>query len=172
MAKRGEALQFFERALTLETDECIPWPFSRDQVGYGMIHHRRGNTKMRRVHNLMCERVHGLAPPRHEAAHSCNFRPCINKRHIRWDTRKGNMADQIFYGTRFVPSHAKLTTVQVLEIFNSKEPDRPLARRFGVSDSTVWDIRHGRSWSRITGKKPTFVLEHTERDGVARAFEP
>jgi hypothetical protein len=157
MTKRGQALQFFEQALTLDTEECILWPFSRDQLGYGMVHHRRGNTKMRRVHNLACERIHGLAPPAHEAAHECGHRACINWRHLRWDTRKGNMADQLRHGTRRVPSHVKLTPAQVHEIRTSKETSAALARRFGVSYYAVWDVRSGRSW-----KIPTLILEHSE----------
>ena len=165
MPRPPRALQFLLHTLTLETDECIIWPFCKDQIGYGMINWRRGNTKMRRAHNLACELAHGSAPPGQETAHSCRQRACINKRHLRWDTRKGNYADQITHGTRVLPTHAKLTLQQIGMIRRSKEPTTALARRLGVSYSCIWDLRNGRSW-----QKPALLLEHPEHDGVAPPF--
>lgn len=45
--------------------------------------------------------------------------------------------------------HARLTDEQAIEIRSSTERGVDLARRFGVSQQTVCDIRKGRHWSKV-----------------------
>jgi len=150
MTRYGEAQRFFETAMVTETDDCILWPYACDTLGYGMLSFRRGTTKMRRVHNLACERAYGPSPPGNEACHRCNRRNCLNTRHLRWDTRKGNMADQLAHGTRRqVYPNGRLRPDEVRAIRASSEPTRDLAMRFNVSKYAVWEVRTGRTWRHI-----------------------
>jgi hypothetical protein len=153
--KYRQAQQFFQQALIYEGDECLLWPFSRDQLGYGMISvTNRRPAKMQRVHNLMCEKTYGLPPPNHESAHSCNVRHCIAKRHLSWKTHKANVEDSIRAGTHYKPRHALLTEDQVYEIRAATGLHRDIAARYGVSVYTVSDIKHERSWKHLPSSPP------------------
>lgn len=48
---------------------------------------------------------------------------------------------------------SKLKEGQVLEIFNTKTPSMELATKFNVSQHTINDIRSGRRWCELTGKR-------------------
>lgn len=48
---------------------------------------------------------------------------------------------------------AKLKEKQVLEIFNSKEPTKSLIKKYKVKQQTINDIKSGRRWYMITGKR-------------------
>lgn len=48
---------------------------------------------------------------------------------------------------------AKLTSVQVLEIYHSSERTGTLRKRFAVSKYTIQHIRTGIHWSHVTGHK-------------------
>jgi hypothetical protein len=106
----------------------------------------------RSVHQLSCERQNGPAPVDKEAAHNCGVRGCINRRHLRWKTRKENHADKIIHGTTNRgerQGHSKLTTDDVLAIRSriaAGEVQHNVAADFGVTRETVTGIKLGRSW--------------------------
>lgn len=59
------------------------------------------------------------------------------------------------------PFHVKLNAAKVMEIFNSKIEQKQLAEIYGVSEMTVSDIKTGRCWSSVTGKK--LVLKYKKK---------
>jgi HNH endonuclease len=146
-----DMLRFIANALRSNSDECCLWPHGKTGAGYGemTLHGHR-----RLVHRFVCEVVHGSAPSqKHEVAHSCGVRACINPRHLRWDTRKGNHADKIIHGTAQrgdLNGSAKLTTAQVLQI--RAQPHKSvsgLAAEFGVDPSNIGHIRNRKSWRHL-----------------------
>lgn len=48
---------------------------------------------------------------------------------------------------------SKLTKEQVIEIFNSTQSQRNLARAYNICSATVREIKIGKIHSKITGKK-------------------
>jgi len=99
----GDARRYFEEViLNYDGDECLPWPFSTADCGYGRI--RIGGRKQV-VSRAVCERVNGPPPtPAHEAAHSCGkgHEGCCTKRHLRWATRTENQAERVAHGTNHI----------------------------------------------------------------------
>jgi hypothetical protein len=97
MTKRGAARAFFEEALTLETDECILWPFYCDAHS-GMPKLGLPGQPPRNVARLACERIHGPCPPGMMVLHSRmrggHSPQCINHRHLRWGTALENVQDR------------------------------------------------------------------------------
>lgn len=93
----GEAQRYFRQVvMTFEGDECLPWPFCRDQDGYGRLHLDR---RTHNVNRLVCLGVNGDPPaPDYEAAHSCGngHLGCVTKRHIRWATSAENKAERVW----------------------------------------------------------------------------
>jgi hypothetical protein len=152
MAKRrratpGEGQAFVDLALRIEDDECILWPFGVSSNGYGQL------TGNRLVHRYVCEAKHG--PPdflKADAAHSCGTKLCINPRHLRWATRKNNLADMDVHGTRPQGVNhyaAKLTVADVQTIRASTENQRHTAERYDVSRQAISDIRRRKNWKSL-----------------------
>lgn len=50
-------------------------------------------------------------------------------------------------------ARAKLTDVQVIEIFNTLAPISVLARRYKVSRPVIKGIKTGKNWSHVTGAR-------------------
>lgn len=122
-----------------ETDECILWPFTASS-GYGSMSTPLVGPDGRKywgAHRAMCMLAHGPAPRKHEAAHSCNVRNCVNPKHLSWKTPSANQADQWGHGTkRYGTNHhnSKLTDEAVLEF---RAIAREFAERYGCSMSTL-----------------------------------
>lgn len=153
--RHGEPLRFLEEVvLPFEGDDCIAWPFTTDQNGYGQIYI---NGKVRRVNGVICERTIGPSPsPAHVVAHSCGkgHERCCSPRHMSWKTQKENMADAQRHGTwnhgEKVPQ-SKLTADDVEKILALKGYmlQREIAKKFGVSQPLVSRLHNGELWATI-----------------------
>lgn len=148
----GEQMRYLEKVvLTYEGDECLPWPFSRDQNGVGLVNSGAGS---RRVPRIVCEAHYGPPPsPGHEAAHSCGngHLACVNKRHLSWKTHAGNMADMIAHGTspkgeRHGMAKLSEADVMVIRSLKGRRLQREIAAQFGVRPSMISMIHSGKSW--------------------------
>lgn len=153
--KRGEPQRFFRSTvLTHDGDECLLWPFSRHDFGYGQF---QWEGRVRHVHAVLCAIVHGPKPsPRHEVAHSCGrgHEGCVNKHHLRWDTRLGNQADRKGHGTHMAGERhgmARLTEQQVREIraIRGTETVVQTAARYGVSMQHISGIQTRKYWGSL-----------------------
>lgn len=143
-------MRFFrEVVLSHDGEGCVPWPYVKNDKGYGQLW-RDGS--MKRVHRLVCKEVNGPPPtPQHEAAHLCGNSGCCAPRHLVWKTPSENATDKLIHGTHSRGERhgsAKLNREQVLEIraLRGIESLRSIARRFGVSRSAVSEILAGRRW--------------------------
>ena len=96
----GEAINYYKTVVTAyRGKECLIWPYDRDKNGYARI---MVEGKNRSVARMVCEEANGPAPtPRHDAAHGCGWGHggCVTQEHLRWATRKENMADAREHGT-------------------------------------------------------------------------
>ena len=106
-----------------------------------------------RVHRLVCLAFRGEAPsPEHEAAH-LNGNPMDNRAaNLAWKTKSGNEADKVGHETGNRGSRhgmSKLTEDHVRELralAASGEPQKDLAIRYNVSQTTISNILNGRTW--------------------------
>jgi hypothetical protein len=149
-----ETQHFMLSALSYDGDECLIWPFGRNEKGYGNVTHKGGRGY---AHRFICEEAHGKPPsPTHEAAHSCGkgHLGCITKRHLRWATPQENSDDRAVHGT--VPQgekvyNAKLTDADVTYIRSKSGviSQTQLAYMFGVTQSTVRAAIIRKSWKHV-----------------------
>lgn len=105
------------------------------------------------VHRLVCEAFHGASPTaQHQCCHNDGDPHNNHASNLRWDTRAANEADRILHGTHNRGERhgmSKLTDVQVLEIkelLSKGYSQRSVAKRFGVSQSCIYDIKTGKRW--------------------------
>lgn len=154
---RGAAREFLEAHVTHEGDDCVLWPFARDERGYARIRDGGENLPAYRV---MCRLAHGEpVEPRAHATHNCGKGTdgCINPRHLEWGTAFKNQQDRVEHGTsnrgeRCAAHRLKADQVEVI-FARLMDGERPylLARKYGVHDVTILDIKTGRSWAWLTG---------------------
>jgi len=120
----GASLAFIKNALSIETDDCIIFPFSLFKNGYGQV---TFNGKKTQAHRVSCWLAYGPPPKgKNEALHApviCHNRACINKRHLRWE---------------------------VVEIYTSSRPHKRLSESYGVSVGAISKIKCGRRWQHVT----------------------
>lgn len=151
-ARNGEPLRWLLDHAGYQGDDCLTWPFGRDDDGYGGIWHEGAQQG---AHRMMCEIVHGPPPtPAHQAIHSCGngHLACINPNHIDWGTPKQNKADELAHGTRNRGEarwSAKLTEEQVRQIRRMKGTmlPREIADIFGVSRRQISGILNRQTWA-------------------------
>ena len=157
----GDPLRFIHNiAATNNSAECLMWPYSRDQNGYGKL---VIDGRLIGAHRYVCILAHGNAPtPDHQAAHSCGngHLGCVSKRHLSWKSILENEADKIIHGTICRGErhwNSKLDESQVREIISLKGVGTldEIARKFGVSITQIWSIQRGKRWSWIGAKRDT-----------------
>jgi hypothetical protein len=111
--------------------------------------------KMRKPARLLCELTYGPPPsPEYDAAHHCDNRRCLNKKHLHWASKQENIAERDQRGRTYQPKGklhpaAKLTEQQVLEIRASDMPLGEIATAFGISKSHACGIRKRTKWPHV-----------------------
>lgn len=151
-APTGEPRRYFEEVvLSCESDDCLTWPYSKSQKGYGKMW---ASCRVVYVHRLACEVVNGAPPTsKHQAAHSCGngHLGCVNPKHLRWATRAENWADMLIHEThnRGVRNRkTKITHAQARQVLALKGTmSQPkIAEKVGITHAIVSHILHGHSW--------------------------
>ena len=144
-----EARKFMDAAIAGDTDQCIEWPYGTFYNGYGIAPVRFGTT---RAHRIVCILAHGEPPSaKHQAAHNCNNRKCVNPRHLRWATVSENLSDRVAHGTAPRGSrHAQaiLTEADIHAIRSLRKTMtlKQLAIKYGTSITNVHSILSGKIW--------------------------
>jgi hypothetical protein len=153
IADKGATERFLRAFASYEGDECLIWPFAKNEKGYGLAvmgGHQRG------AHRLMCILAYGEPPtPRHEAAHTCGkgHLGCVNPKHLRWATHRENSLDRFAHGTdnrgeRNGKTH--LTADDVRAIRQAPPNLAALAATYGMNKHSISKIRSGKRWGHIS----------------------
>lgn len=154
---RGEPRKFFdEQVCGYQGDDCLKWPYGGNTAGYGQI---SAKGEKRIVSRMACESRHGPPPTKnHEASHICGngHLGCVNPNHLVWKTPIENQADKLVHGTDSRGQKhgmSKLTNDQAAHIkrliIASEMSLSQIARDYGVSVCTIWDIKHQKSWRHL-----------------------
>lgn len=154
LPRDGEPEQFLkEVALSYQGDDCLLWPYSKANYGYGEVRFGGRKGRKRLVHRVICELTRGPPPSgKNDAAHSCGNRLCCNPRHLRWASRTENVADSRLHGTISRGErngHARVTEsdVRLIRALRGKATQQEIAKRFGVSRAAVSAIQRRSSWA-------------------------
>lgn len=148
------AARFWKKVDRSGGDEsCWIWLGGLDSGGYGLFRYKGKNTKAHRfAYELFFSALVEI-----DACHSCDNPRCVNPKHIWPGSAFDNMRDMVLK-KRHNPmigeanTNAKLTPLDVLEIYdraNRGDGLREISDAFGVSMSTVSDIKHKKTWRHI-----------------------
>ena len=121
---------------------------------HGQWRNSSGNIEL--VHRASWRRLAGDTPKGVFVLHRCDNPLCVNPDHLFLGTQRDNVKDmwdkgRARQGVSKGENHgcSKLTESQVIEIRTSSENGPTVARRVGVSTSTVYDIRNRKIWTHI-----------------------
>lgn len=161
----GDALRYFnEIVIPYEGDDCLIWPYHRDNNGYAKVI-KSGKTYF--VNRLLCEIKNGPPPnPKDEAAHDCGkgSSGCCNHSHLRWDSRTGNQADRIEHETSNRGSNHGMSILdeqsvkQILALKGIKSQSK-IAKQFGTSQPNVAMIHTGKRWGWIANDNDPLIAK-------------
>lgn len=151
-AENGAGMQFIlDQALNPPHDNCVLWPFSKDEHGRGTIW---VDGKRWHAPRLVCTLAHGEAPPTQpETAHSCGkgHLGCVSAKHLRWANRSENLMDRVEHGThnrgeRHPESKLNRDKILAIRALRGKLTQREIAKQFGISAGHVSEIQTGKTW--------------------------
>lgn len=141
------AERFIEK-IDIDSAGCWTWTGGINANGYGSCWDgERVETASRLSYRLFVCAI----PDELFVLHRCDNPLCVRPSHLFLGTHQDNMRDRDLKGRAAKLSgelnpRAKLTAVAVQEIRRSGLRTRDLAKRFGVSETTVQRARSGKGW--------------------------
>ncbi len=130
-----------------KSGDCWVWTAALLKTGYGCL---RINRKTTRAHRVAYELSVGPIPDGALLRHTCDNPRCVKPAHLLLGDKRLNTQDAIERGQHKCgerDSKAKLTNQNVIEIREALargETGRALARRFGVGESAISQIKTGK----------------------------
>lgn len=136
------------------SDGILSDGMSEDGYRLVALYSADGKRKMHRVHVLVLEAFVGLRPVLMMAGHLNAVRDDNRVENLCWLTHRENVDQRTEDGnTAAGEGHgrAKLTEAKVLEIRSMRGvvTQKELARRFGVSKTSICFIQSGRNWPHV-----------------------
>lgn len=140
--------------------DCWDWQRSVGGPGYGQIRIRGATVT---THRLAYRLAHGPIPAGFLVCHRCDNKRCVNPAHLFLGTHRDNSRDMISKSRHWLQKNpgavcgpnnpaARLSPDEVLVIRKAATAGarvRDLARKFGVTDTTVRGILCGRIWKCV-----------------------
>ena len=142
--------RFWQKVDRRGADECWIWR-GRIRKNYGEFQVTSGGKKRTfRAHRVA---LGGLEPvfPQLFVCHHCDNPGCVNPDHLFVGTQKDNAQDALMKGRHYVGEkngRSKLTKENVKEILASDLNGKQLADKFGVTRSTINNVRRGDTWQK------------------------
>jgi len=95
----------------------------------------------------------------HECCHADDIPSNNRLGNLRWGTRSDNLLDAVRNGRKAIGErqwNAKLSDVDIPEIRRlfGEASFVAIGRRYGVSEATIRQIKHGRTWRHIPEASP------------------
>lgn len=142
-------------AVPYDGDECLIYPFKRNNDGYGKV---RVDGTLTGAHSYVLSRHHGPRPVGMECCHSCGggHSGCVTFKHLRWDTHANNMADAKAHGTtrngpRYGEDHHDFratddVVAKILTDLSAGMTQAAVAKKYGFGGTHISRIKNG--WRR------------------------
>lgn len=129
-------------------DACWPWR-GVHRKGYGYLWWK---DRPQRVTRLTWAETNGPIPKGMHVLHRCDNPPCRNEAHLFLGTHAENVADKVSKGRQTKGEdnpRTKLTEADVLTIRTAIGTQRAIAKRYGITKTTVGSIQRGETWRHL-----------------------
>jgi hypothetical protein len=149
-------VRFWSKVDVRGVDECWEWQGTRNQNGYGEI---SVDCKGMLAHRFSWTLHHGEIPinddyyPGTCVLHKCDNPACVNPNHLFLGTQGDNMKDKADKKRSNTGTNKRLSREKVAEIklklmmpARRRQSLRSIAKDYGVSHNTIWQIAHGIAW--------------------------
>lgn len=151
-----EAEDRFWRKVKRTVDGCWEWQGQiHPRYGYGAYHPKKG--VFYRAHRLAYTYANGPIIDGLFVCHRCDNRACCRPSHLFLGTHQENMDDMVRKGRSGTYDKrgeanpfSVLTEATVREILTSDERNAVIARRLGVSKSTISLVRRRVNWGHVS----------------------
>lgn len=150
-----EETRFFKRVIVGSTTECWPWTGSVIKAGWhGQWRNASGQVEL--THRAAWRLFKSPIPEGAFVLHRCDNPICVNPSHLFLGSQSDNMRDmwakgrarpKVLLGEKHGMS--KVTESMVREIRSSSLSGVELSRKFGITPTTVCDIRKRRTWDHL-----------------------
>ncbi len=145
--------------------KCWAWTDYLNKDGYGQF---SLDGSMLRAHRVSYA-IANDDPGDLNVNHTCDNPFCVNPDHLWTGTQREGVDDMVTKDRQAKgagKTHSKLTDEQVEEILVSKDTNRILADRYGISEGIVSSVKHGRIWKHVKGKRHANKIHTHNRTGV------
>jgi hypothetical protein len=148
---KNDRERFEEKYIPEPNSGCWLWLAGLNHYGYGHFM-MRSPKRMERAHRISYLMAGYKIPRGKKLLHSCDTRCCVNPDHLSPGTQLENMR-QALARNRYCQGAAhhssKFSESDIVEIRSSEELHTVLAGRYGVSVSTIGDIKRRRYWKHV-----------------------
>lgn len=126
-------------------DDCWIWQGDRSPSGHGMFQYSGGSEAPRWAHRIAFSLSAMIQVPKGLCVrHTCGLACCCNPAHLIIGTAAENRQDYRMHRAMA----DRLTEQERTVIRLSRAGLAPLARRFNVTNGTVWEIKYGKPGRR------------------------
>jgi hypothetical protein len=158
MPARDLRERFDEKYVVDTKSGCWIWTDHRNRDGYGVIN-VQGSNKL--AHRVAYELLVGQIPPDKHVLHKCDNPWCVNPLCLWLGTDADNVADRDAKGRQArgdthgiaVLNEQTAAEVKWLGLY-SHYSCRVIGERYGIGQSAVDHILHGRRWANVQPIKP------------------
>lgn len=130
------------------TDSCWNWTGAINSDGYGSWVRDKGD----KTHRVAWRLANGPIPDGSHVLHRCDNRRCVNPDHLFLGTNADNVADKMAKGRHArgeATPAARLTEADVRAIRNDPRDNATIGREYGVTTTTIWQIKHRKRWQHV-----------------------
>ncbi len=135
-----------------KTKDCWLWTGALDKDGYGVFATELTN----KAHRASYYMFNGPIPKNLCVCHKCDTPSCVNPKHLWLGTNRENSQDMLSKN-RYKITNATLTENQVIAIRKeyrlNKTSTYKIARKYNVSQATIFRIISNKAWKNITLKE-------------------
>lgn len=154
-SKERECLTCYGSKRTVKGRMIKPFP---NEDGYLAVNFTKNGRRQHLVHRLVLETFIGPCPPGGEGCHGDGIKTknCLDN--LRWAIHFENMTDRRIHKTIPIGDKVKTSKLNTSAVVTIKQElalndtwgmVRCLSKKHGVDESTIGDIRAGRTWNHI-----------------------